>query len=193
MPALDAPRWAPDAQPPRRPNVIGIGRLVPQRQPIETAAVLRGVSDLAAVEWVGGGGEPIYSSRAADELRAAGLGTTGWLTQQAVAERLRAASVYVHWTAWDGLPMTALGAIANDVVVVASDTEPNREVLGAKGVCATQGEAITTIRTLLTNREAWQTRIFAERARASVYGAAASQERSNRLLRATVSERKQVL
>jgi glycosyltransferase involved in cell wall biosynthesis len=187
IPDLSNPQWSPDPQPPRDPKVVAIGRLVPQRRPIETAAVLKAVSDVAQVEWVGGGGEPPYAHRAAQALHAAGVRPTGWLTHQAVAERMRTASIYLHWTQWDGLPMTVLEAMANDVVVVASDTEPNREVLGTHGVCTTEDSAIAMIRTLLTDPEAWRTRIFDQRDRAAAYGAATSQERWNHLLETTVS------
>ena len=38
------------------------------------------------------------------------------------------AKVYLHWTAWDGLPLSILEAMANDVVVIASDIPANREL-----------------------------------------------------------------
>jgi glycosyltransferase involved in cell wall biosynthesis len=184
IPGLDAPIWPPEPDPPQEPLVVGVGRLVPQRRPIETAAVLQGVRDLARVQWLGGGSHGAYSQDAEQVLTLAGIPISGWLTHERAAEELRAASIYVHWTSWDGLSVTLLEAIANDVVVIASDTEPNREVLGPDAVHRTEGEAIAAIRTLLADPEAWRARILDQRARACNYGATVSQGRWNHLLAA---------
>jgi glycosyltransferase involved in cell wall biosynthesis len=182
--ALDAPVWAPDPQPPAEARVVGVGRLVPQRRPIETAAVLQGVHELAAVEWLGGGGHGHYAQNAEEVLGLSGVPISGWLKHQSIASRLRSASIYLHWTSWDGLSVTLLEAIANDVVVVASDTEPNREVLGADAVYSTEADAVAAIRILLTDAAAWQERVLDQRSRAFGYGASVSQAQWNALLTA---------
>jgi glycosyltransferase involved in cell wall biosynthesis len=132
------------------PRVIATGRTVPQRQPEACARILDGVRDVAELSWLGGGGgDRGEAGRRA--LTAAGIPPTGWLPHSELMSRLAEAHVYVHWTAWDGLPLSVLEAIALDVIVVASDISPNREILGSEGVCSTEEEAIARIRRILAD------------------------------------------
>jgi glycosyltransferase involved in cell wall biosynthesis len=181
IPALDTVQSDPPRQP-TGPRVIGVGRLVPQRRPIECAAILRDVADVAAVGWIGGGGTPPYSDDARRALEAVGASPSGWLAEAAVAKALRDATVYLHWTAWDGLPMTVLQAMAADAAVVASDIEPNREVLGSDPVCRSPREAAALVRALIGDPSLWAARILDQRRRASRYGAADCRERWNDLI-----------
>ena len=169
IPELDAPppertEW------PRPPRVIAIGRTVPQRRPAASARILAGLAADAEVEWVGGGG----GARGVDghaALVAAGVPVSGWVTRDEALARLGAATVYLHWTAWDGLPLSILDAMSRDTVVVASDIPPNREVLGESSVCATEEDAIARIHGLVTDRDARAALLADQRGRRGRYSA----------------------
>lgn len=136
------------APPPARPRVIALGRTVPQRQPEGAARILAAVRDIAEVAWIGGGGGS-RGEEGARALSAAGIPLTGWVDHDRVIEELRTSTVYLHWTGWDGLPLSVLEALATDCVVIASDIGPNREILGPEQVCSTEEKAITLLRRVL--------------------------------------------
>jgi glycosyltransferase involved in cell wall biosynthesis len=131
----------------RRPSVVALGRPSPQRRPDGCARILAAVSDLADVRWIGGGPE----SEGTRALEDAGVPVSGWLPRAQTLERLGQATVYLHWTAWDGLPLSILEALARDVIVVASDIGPNAEVVGPDQVRTSEPDAIALIRDILTN------------------------------------------
>ena len=124
--------------------VLAGGRIGPARRPAESARILTALRDRAEVAWVGAApnGEEA-------PLRAAGVPVSGWLPREEVLARLGDASVYLHWSAWDGLPLMVLEAMARDAVVVASDIPANREALGDRQTCRTEAEAADLIRRLL--------------------------------------------
>lgn len=164
--ALDAPQWPTVPEPPEVPTVVGSGRLVPQRRPIETAGMLQALAPNAHVRWLGGAGKGPYAERSGAILRDAGVDVTGWLPNSEVRSALRDATAYVHWTTWDGLPITVLEAMAEDAVVVAADNEPNWEVLGRRGVFRTEHAALGELRRLLSDRGYWTDRVLEQRERA---------------------------
>jgi glycosyltransferase involved in cell wall biosynthesis len=165
---LSADVWSPAvAQIRERPTVVGMGRLSTQRQPVACARMLAALSDQAAVRWIGGGAEG-PGQRA---MREAGVPVTGWLPRTATLRLLSESTLYLHWTAWDGLPLSILEAMANDVIVVASDIGANREVLGPDQVCRSEDDAIRLMRAILAD-SALRERLLAEqRQRRRWYGA----------------------
>ncbi len=153
IPELDTDRAvtrAPDAPPPDPPLVFATGRTVPQRQPDACARILAAVKDVAEVQWLGGGGGD-RGVAGKDALEAAGIPISGWLHQDELLGRMAGATAYLHWTAWDGLPLSVIEAIALDVVVIASDIGPNREILGPSGVRSTEAEAIEALRRVVAD------------------------------------------
>jgi glycosyltransferase involved in cell wall biosynthesis len=155
-------------RPDSRPRVIGIGRTVPQRQPEACARILSAVSDIASVAWIGGGGGSL-GVPGAESLRRAGIQPSGWLPREEVLDELADASAYLHWTGWDGLPLSVLEAMARDAVVVASDIGPNRELLGGKQVCSSEEEAVALLRRVLTDEELAGEMLANQRRRRAAY------------------------
>lgn len=152
----------------RRPTVVAMGRLGRQRQPGACSSILAAVSDVADVCWVGGAGE---GGRFARVVRARGIPVTGWLTREDALARLATATVYVHWTAWDGNPLSVLEAMARDVVVVASAIGPNRELLGPDQVCADPRTASRLVRSILTDATVRDRMLDNQRARRGDFSA----------------------
>lgn len=185
--ALDAPDWPENPQPPSVPTVVGSGRLVHQRRPIETAAMLKTIKPHARVRWLGGAGDGPYAERSGRALEDAGVDVTGWLPNAEVRSALRDATVYLHWTSWDGLPITVLEAMAEDAVVVAADNEPNWEVLGRRGVFRTEHGAVTEIRRLLADSGYWSERVLEQRERARRFAESRMQREWNELVQELAS------
>ena len=147
-----------------------MGRIMAQRQPEQVARILSAARDQADVLWVGGGrsDEPD-----AQVLEAAGIPVTGWCDRDQALARLAQATVYVHWTAWDGLPLSVLEAMARDVIVVASDIRANRDVVGPRQAFATVDDAQAFLRRVLADADLRAELIAEQRERARAFGAEA--------------------
>jgi glycosyltransferase involved in cell wall biosynthesis len=97
---------------------------------------------------------------------------SGWVERDEAMERLASATAYLHWTAWDGQPLSVLEAMARDVVVVASDIDANRELLGPEQVCATEDAAVELLRSIVADPERRARLLESQRARRAGHGAA---------------------
>jgi glycosyltransferase involved in cell wall biosynthesis len=150
------------------PTVVAMGRPLPQRQPEACARILSTVKDCAQMRWIGGGDGNGPGERA---LSAAGIPMTGWMPRRETLAALGESLLYLHWTAWDGLPLSVLEAMALDVIVVASDIGPNRELLGPRQVCRTESEASTLLRRLLADSSLRQEFLTNQRERRQWHGA----------------------
>jgi glycosyltransferase involved in cell wall biosynthesis len=167
IPELDQPptrTYAPDEP----STVVTMGRIVPQRQPMATARILASVADIATVGWIGGPGPDV---RLEHEVRALGVPVTGWLDRDAAVDRLSRATVLLNWSGWEGHPLGVLEAMASDVLVIASDIEANRELLGPEQVCAGEGQAARLIRDVLHDRGRLAELLDAQSRRAGRFGA----------------------
>ena len=76
---------------------------------------------------------------------------TGWCGRDEALDHLAQATVYVHWTAWDGQPLSVLEALARDVIVIASDIPANRDIVGAGQVFDSVGAAQAFLRRVLAD------------------------------------------
>jgi glycosyltransferase involved in cell wall biosynthesis len=131
-------------------RVIAGGRIVGQRQPDACARILGALGPDVETRWAGGGGDDTpWAEEARRALRDAGVEITGWLPREEWLRELDEATVYLHWTAWDGLPLCLLEALAEDTIVVASDIAPNREVLSPEQLCASEDEAVALLQRIV--------------------------------------------
>jgi glycosyltransferase involved in cell wall biosynthesis len=166
IPELDQVPLRPRGSLPRR--VVAMGRAEHQRQPQACARILSSIRELAQVEWIGAGSTTDLGSIA---LAQSNIPMSGWVERSDAMARLAQAGVYLHYTAWDGQPLSVLEAMARDVAVVASDIPANREILGPELVCSSEQEASAKIRQLLTDRAFAAQHLGIQRARRDYYSA----------------------
>jgi glycosyltransferase involved in cell wall biosynthesis len=149
------------------PAVVAAGRIAEQRRPAATAGILAQLAPVARVAWIGGGGD----NDVARPLHEAGIPVTGWLSRSEALQRLGEATVYLHWSAWDGQSLAVLEAIARDVVVIASDIPANREIVGKRQVCADERAAVELARAVLADPALRAELLAEQRRRAPAFGA----------------------
>jgi len=168
IPELDDPA-AVSAEPASvRPRVVTVGRIAKQHVPPASARILASLADLADVTWIGSGGRrPDLEAVVIDH----GVPVTGWLKREEVQSMLASSTACLHWTAWDGQPLSVLEAMANDVVVVASDIPATREILGPRQVCASEEEAVGLLREVLTRPSLREELLRSQRGRRGAYSA----------------------
>lgn len=164
---LDGLVLPPQPAPKGRPLVVAMGRIAPARLPSETAAILRSVASMADVLWIGGGSD----SRLLAHVDRAGIERTGWVSRDGALAKLRLASVFVHWSAWDGLPLAILEAMALDVPVIGRDIPPVRELLAPEQLCTTVEGASRAIVALLSDPHRRAAALASQEASRRRYGA----------------------
>jgi glycosyltransferase involved in cell wall biosynthesis len=172
IPELD-PGRIPGAAAEQSRAVVAMGRVAPQRQPEQAAQILAAVRDLAPVAWLGG---TTPDSPDLSVLACAGIPVSGWLVRDEALERLTKATVYLHWTAWDGMPLSILEAMAHDVVVIASDISPNRSILGTRQTFSSTNAAIDAIRRVLSDENYRHELLHDQQGRRTQYGSTAMTE-----------------
>lgn len=114
-----------------------IGRLVPQKDPeffLATWQALRRETDQIQLTWIGGGDAHIE-----EEMRSAGVGVTGWISQEELFPLLQEMDFYVHTAAWEGNPMSVLEAAALGLPVVARDI-PSLRSIGLEALAKTPSD-----------------------------------------------------
>jgi glycosyltransferase involved in cell wall biosynthesis len=163
---------------PGTPRVIAMGRVTPAHLPLESARLLAGIADLAEVEWVGGAGAgEIPVSTITDQ----GVPISGWVDRAGALAKLAEATVLLHWTGWDGLPLSVLEAMANDVIVIGHDIPAVREIVGPGQVRETETEARQLLRHTLEDPGLREAMLLEQRRRRPAYGAARMTEGWTRL------------
>ena len=187
IPELD--KATPQQRPSLPRRVVAMGRAEPQRQPEICAQIMSSVRDLARVEWIGGGSTTDIGVTALKQLQ---IPVSGWVDRDDAMSRLAAAGVYLHYTAWDGQPLSVLEAMARDVAVVASDIPPNREILGSDLVCSTPQDAIVMIHRLFTEPQYATRHLEIQRLRRSHYSADRMADQWLRLYQMTIARKQRV-
>lgn len=100
-------------------NVVGAGRLGPQKDPLFFRDCIRALRDAGyeiEATWIGGG-DPDTELM----LTEAGISITGWLSRREVLERFKGADVYFHSAKWEGFPIAVLEASLMGIPIVARD------------------------------------------------------------------------
>lgn len=168
IPELDAPDLR-EKPPAGRPRVVAVGRISAPRPPGPAAEILGALTAVADVAWLGAETEGTTGTAL---LERAGIPVSGWLPRQEVLARLGGAAACLHWSTWDGLPISVLEALALDVPVVASDIPANREILGPGAVCRTPAQAAALLHAAVTDPAVRAELLSAQRERRGRFGAA---------------------
>jgi glycosyltransferase involved in cell wall biosynthesis len=100
------------------------GRVSPQKRPAFFAEVARELRDAADFVWIGDG-----DAGGKDALRAAGVHVTGWCPREEAQRQIATLQVYVQTSAWEGMPISVIEAMAAGLPVVATDVVGNRDLL----------------------------------------------------------------
>ena len=109
--------------------VASVGRAAYQRRPdlfVEMKALLGDDGD-TAFRWFGDGPDR-------ELLVAAGVGVSGWLPKPEAAAAIARTDILVHFSAFEGLPLSLLEAMGAGRPVVASDLPAIREVVDDAGI-----------------------------------------------------------
>ncbi len=150
-------------------GVAAAGRMSAQRQPRAVAGIFRRLPVGTPTMWIGDQAD----EHAAATLAAGGTRLTGWRSRPETLALVGRARVYLHWTAWDGHPLSVLEAIAAGTVVVAHDIPPVREILGDRWVHRSSVAAASMIERLLEDDDFYAEALEAQRRAAAPFSGAA--------------------
>jgi len=160
------------------PTIVGIGRLVAQKNPalfVAAAAALRRHVAAARFRWIGSG--PLRA-QVARQIEAAGLGDCCVLEGERgdVEAALREADLLWLTSDWEGLPNVVMEAMATGVPVVATDVGGTRELFtsGREGILVAPGDLAGLVegaRQLLSDPAAYARAAAAARVRARDFAA----------------------
>jgi glycosyltransferase involved in cell wall biosynthesis len=120
------------------------GRVSIQKRPHFFAKVAHALRDHADFVWIGDGEEE--GKRA---LADAGVRVTGWCTRAEALHELSSLQLYIQTSAWEGLPISVIEALAAGLPVIATDIVGNRDLLQGSGTGAlvqTPEEMISALR-----------------------------------------------
>ncbi|WP_232547781.1 glycosyltransferase [Propioniciclava soli] len=113
---VDEVRDQPASPDPALPQVVGVGRLCPQKDPAWFLDVVQHLSAEVAPVWVGGGDADQEAA-----LVAAGVRVTGWTDRATALGVVRESACFVLSSQWEGFPMAVLEASGLGVPVVARE------------------------------------------------------------------------
>lgn len=108
-------------------RILGVGRLCAQKVPgkfSKLVSEIRTRHPMVEAIWIGDG-EESYK----EELLSSGVIVTGWLNRDELCKELEKGGVYVSTSAWEGLPLSTLEAMAFQLPSVVTDCVGNRDVI----------------------------------------------------------------
>ncbi len=108
--------------------VVMVGRLCPQKGPgffLDTCELIK-LRSLQKVKfiWIGSGDDAWV-----EKLEGEGVEVTGWLSGDALIEKIASASIYFHSASWEGCPMSILEAAQIGIPIIARNI-PSLESIG---------------------------------------------------------------
>jgi len=185
---IDVERFHPAESPVAPPLVVGIGRLVPQKDPeLFVRAAARVAAALPEVRFTFVGEGPLRG-RLEAAIAAHGLAGRFSLPGETrdVPAVLRQASLFWLTSAWEGLPNVVLEAMACGVPVIAADVGGTRELVrpGIEGQLVAAGDLEAFVREslpLLSDRERHAAAARRARQRAEEFSTRAMVEAMTRL------------
>ena len=106
--------------------VVGIaGRITYARNTSLFAELARRHASPSVVfRWIGGGDDP-----AGDELRAAGVEVTGWMSRADALLQVASLDIYLHPSRWEGMPVALIESQVAGLPAVVTDVVGNRDVI----------------------------------------------------------------
>lgn len=107
-----------------RPKIGTCARIAPQKNPGFFAAVANALRDVADFVWVGDGEAPLRS-----QLEDAGVLVTGWREKHAALSDMSDLDIYIQTSAWEGMPISVIEAMAIGLPVVATDIVGNNDLV----------------------------------------------------------------
>lgn len=113
---------------PGRLRIGTSGRISPQKRPAFFAQVAEALGGRADFVWIGDGDEALKRP-----LHEAGVEITGWCSRTEALETLATFHIYVQTSAWEGLPVAVIEAMAAGLPVVATNIVGNRDLLRGTG------------------------------------------------------------
>lgn len=133
------------------PNIVMVGRLCPQKDPIffaDTARIVKQKDKNIMFTWCGDG-DQAYKN----QLSKAGVVVTGWLDRRELLKKLAASSIYFHTARWEGNPMSLLEAAALKMPIISRDIS-SISALGVSATAATAEESAKLILSFLRGKTA---------------------------------------
>jgi glycosyltransferase involved in cell wall biosynthesis len=100
------------------------GRISPQKRPRFFAEVAQTLQDAADFVWIGDG-----DAEGRQDLQRAGVRVTGWRTRAEALRDVGDLQIYVQTSAWEGMPVSVIEAMAAGLPIVATDIVGNRDLL----------------------------------------------------------------
>jgi glycosyltransferase involved in cell wall biosynthesis len=128
------------------------GRISAQKRPLFFAEVSNALRDVADFVWIGDGDD----EEGREALLAAGVRITGWCTRTDALKELSALHIYIQTSAWEGLPISVIEALAAGLPVVATNIIGNRDLLlgtGTGELVDTPAQMITALRALIDDKK----------------------------------------
>lgn len=127
---VEMPETAPPPPPASRQKpirVVTVGRLTPQKNPLQFARIAEIFSEdeRIAFEWIGDG-------EMRKEVASEAFTISGWLSQTEVHQRVRQAHIYLSTALWEGLPFAVLEAMSLSKPLLLRDCVGNRDCVDSR-------------------------------------------------------------
>jgi glycosyltransferase involved in cell wall biosynthesis len=129
--------------------IASVGRVTRQKNPMKFIEVVDSLETKCKALWIGSG-DPLIEN----ELRNSGIMVTGWIEKELIHEYFLSLDVFVMTSSWEGLPMTAIEAMAYGKPIVCTRFDGVEDLItnGLNGfICEDPQDAGKKIDLLLRN------------------------------------------